>query len=326
MRVVISIVPLIAALACASSTPPAGEIKSDPAAASAATDTLTPLWAMRTCERVTFGAPAALCVDFGGTVYVADGSPPRLASYTESSERCVEFQAPDDTPAFRPSDVAVRGFFVYAVDEPDRSLLRWDASGSWRDVLLNFEDLTVPGRRISPYGLDVEASSGRVAVTDIENHQIILLDSYLDVDVAFGNYGAFAGQLDTPLGVSFTPRGELLVADSRNARVQFFSDAGTFRRAIPEDGVASPMRQPRRAVATEDGRVLVADPAAGRVFEFAPGGALMRAIAPAGGARFEPTDVAVARDGRFYVTDAASQTLYAFTIDTASGTDTTKEQ
>jgi sugar lactone lactonase YvrE len=62
------------------------------------------------------------------------------------------------------------------------------------------------------------------------------------------------------------------------------------------------------------------------VFEFAPGGALMRAIAPAGGARFEPTDVAVARDGRFYVTDAASQTLYAFTIDTASGTDTTKEQ
>ncbi|HXV13259.1 MAG TPA: NHL repeat-containing protein [Candidatus Krumholzibacteria bacterium] len=292
-------------------------------------ESVAPVWAMRACDRVTFGAPAALCVDFGGTVYLADASPPRLLSYTESSQRCVEFQTPDEWPAFRPSDVAVRGFFVYAIDEPDRALLRWDASGSWRDVLLNFEDITTPGRRISPYGLDVHASTGRVAVTDVENHRVILLDTYLNVDVSFGNYGAFEGQLDTPLGISFTPRGELLVADSGNARVQFFSDAGTFRRAIPADGAASPMRRPRRAVATEDGRVLVADPGAGRVFEFAPDGVLARALTPEGSARFEPSDVAVGRGGRVYVTDAASQTLFAF--DAApparadSPTSTTKE-
>lgn len=279
---------------------------------------------MRSCERVAFGAPAALCVDFGGTVYVADGSPPRLASYTEASERCVEFQSPDVWPAFRPSDVAVRGFFVYAVDEPDRALLRWDASGTWRDVLLNFEDLTVPGRRISPYGLDVDAPSGRVAVTDTENHQVILLDSYLDVDVAFGNYGSFDGQLDTPLGVSFTPQGELLVADTGNARVQFFSDSGTFLRAVPARGTASPMRHPRRAVATEDGSVVVADPAAGCLFEFANDGALTRTLVPAGAKRFEPTDVAVARDGRMYVTDRATQTLFAFAPD-APATSPNKE-
>lgn len=310
------------ALACSHAAPPPPDSAPDGSPASSIpTETLTPEWAMRSCERVTFGAPAALCVDFGGTVYVADGSPPRLASYTEESERCVEFQTPDVWPAFRPSDVAVRGFFVYAVDEPDRALLRWDASGTWRDVLLNFEDLTVPGRRISPYGLDVDAPSGRVAVTDVENHQIIVLDSYLDVDVAFGNYGSFDGQLDTPLGVSFTPRGELLVADSGNARVQFFSDAGTFRRAFPAG--ASPLRRPRRAVATEDGRVMVADPAAGRLFEFAPDGTLSRSLVPAGTERFEPTDVAVARDGRVYVTDAATQTLYAFA---AGATSPVKEQ
>jgi DNA-binding beta-propeller fold protein YncE len=245
-------------------------------------------------------------------VVVADASPPRLVSYTAESERCVEFQAPDPWPAFRPSGVAVRGFFVYAVDEPDRVLLRWDASGSWRDVLLNFEDLKAPGRRVSPYGLGVDASSGRVAVTDVENHQVIVLNTYLDVDVAFGNYGAFPGQLDTPLGVSFTPRGELLVADSGNARVQFYSDAGSYKRAIPAVGNTSPMRRPRRAVVTEDGRVLVADPVAGRLFEFGPDGALTRAIFPAGVPRFEPTDVVAARDGRLYVTDAARQTLYAF--------------
>jgi tripartite motif-containing protein 71 len=319
IRVITSLLPSVLVLACShAAPPPADSVPDGSPAASIETETLTPEWAMRSCERVAFGAPAALCVDFGGTVYVADGSPPRLVSYTEESKRCVEFQTPDAWPAFRPSDVAVRGFFVYAVDEPDRALLRWDASGTWRDVLVNFEDLTVPGRRVSPYGLDVDAPSGRVAVTDVENHQVIVLDSYLDVDVAFGNYGSFDGQLDTPLGVSFTPGGELLVTDTGNARVQFFSDAGTFRRAVPAGDSASPMRRPRRAVATEDGRVMVADPAAGRLFEFSPGGTLSRSLAPAGADRFEPTDVAVARDGRVYVTDAATQTLYAFAAAPAS--------
>ncbi|HEU4928772.1 MAG TPA: NHL repeat-containing protein, partial [Candidatus Krumholzibacteria bacterium] len=284
------------------------------AAAPAATERLDAVWAMRACERASFGEPVAITLDFGGTVYVADASPPRLVSYAEESQRCIEFQTPEDSPAFRPSDVAVRGFFVYAVDEPDRALLRWDASGSWRDVLVNFEDLDTPGRRISPFGLDVDAATGRVAVTDVENHQILVLDTYLEVDVAFGHYGAHPGQLDTPQGVSFTPRGELLVADTRNARVQFFSDAGTFRRAVPAGSADSPLRQPRNAVAGEDGRIWVADPAAGHVFEFAPDGALVRSLVPSASARFEPTDVAVTRNGRLYVTDAATQTLYAFVI------------
>ncbi len=324
MRIVLIIIGILAT-SCASSSPPpdrGGAGGADSVAAGpAGAETLEPIWAMRACERATFGEPVALALDFGGTVYVADASPPRLVSYAEESQRCIEYQTPEDSPAFRPSDVAVRGFFVYAVDEPDRALLRWDASGSWRDVLVNFEDLDTPGRRISPFGLDVDATTGRVAVTDIENHQILVLDTYLDVDVAFGNYGAFAGQLDTPLGVSFTPRGELLVADSRNARVQFFSDAGTFRRALPEQGARSPMRQPRNAVAGEDGRVWVADPAAGRVFEFAPAGSLSRSFVPSTGTRFEPTDVAVTRDGRLYVTDAATQTLYAFSLSAVSATE-----
>jgi tripartite motif-containing protein 71 len=306
---------ILLTLACASSGPPV-EKGAAPADVTTATDSLTPEKAMRSCERVTFGAPSSLCVDFAGTVVVADASPPRLVSYTAESERCVEFHSPDPWPAFRPSGVAVRGFFVYAIDEPDRVLLRWDASGSWRDVLLNFEDLSRPGRRVSPYGLAVDASTGRVAVTDVENHQVIVLNTYLDVDVAFGNYGSFPGQLDTPLGVSFTQHGELLVADSGNARVQVFTDAGAFVRVIPAEGETSPMRRPRRAVAGEDGRVWVADPGAGRLFEFAPDGTLRRALIPAGVPRFEPTDVVAARDGHLYVTDTARQTLYAFAFPT----------
>jgi hypothetical protein len=274
-------------------------------------DSLPPLHAFHSCDRLAIGAPAAVCVDFGGRAILADASPPRLFSYDAGTESCQEFQAPADRPAFRASDVSVRGFFVYALDEADRLLLRWDRSGAYRDVLVNFEDLAAR-RRVSPYGLDVDAS-GRVAISDVENHQILVLDTYLEVDVTFGNYGAFEGQLDTPLGVSFTPRGELLVADTGNGRLQVFSDAGAFRRVIPAAGSQNPMRRPRRAVETEDGRVYAADPVAGRVFEFRSDGSLHRAIVPAGASAFEPTDVAPA-DGALYVTDPASQTLYSIRV------------
>jgi sugar lactone lactonase YvrE len=261
---------------------------------------------------VTLGDPQAVTVDFGGVVLVADTSPPRLVSYHPPTAACQEFQAPVDRPAFRPSGVAVRGFFVYAVDETNRLLLRWDASGTYRDVLLNFDELD-QRRRVSPFGLDVDAS-GRTAITDVENHQVIVLDTYLDVDVAFGNFGSFEGQLATPQGIAFTPRGELLVADTGNARLQVFSDAGVFRRVIPTPGGTNPLRRPRRGVASEDGRVFVADPAAGRVFEFSPDGVLVRGIVPSAPGPFRPTHLALGRDGVLYVTDSASQSLYAFQV------------
>jgi sugar lactone lactonase YvrE len=179
-------------------------------------------------------------------------------------------------------------------------------------VLISFEDQN-ERRRVSPHGLDVDAS-GRTAITDIENHQVIVLDTYLEVDVAFGNFGSFEGQLDTPQGVTFTPRGELLVSDTGNARLEVFSDTGAFRRVIPAAGAPGLMRRPRDAVAAEDGRVFAADPVAGRIFEFSPDGGLVRTIVPATPGPFKPTDVALGRDGVLYVTDSASQSLYAIKV------------
>jgi sugar lactone lactonase YvrE len=285
---------------------------SRPAPASSATDTLDASFSFHTCARVTLGDPQAVTVDFNDMVVIADASPPRLVSYHPASGQCQEFQAPSDRPAFRPSGVAVRGFFVYAVDESNRLLLRWDGSGTYRDVLLNFDELD-QRRRVSPYGLDVDAS-GRTAITDIENHQVIVLDTYLEVDVAFGNFGTYEGQLSAPQGVAFTPRGDLLVADTGNSRLQIFSDTGAFRRMIPPAGSVNLMHRPRRAIAAEDGRVFAADPVAGRVFEFSADGGFVRTIVPSAPGPFRPTNLALGRDGVLFVTDSASQSLYAIKV------------
>jgi DNA-binding beta-propeller fold protein YncE len=254
----------------------------------------------------SLGEPLAVALDFGARAIVADGSPGRLVRWS-GPDTAVEFQRPS---GFYPSDVAVSGFFVYAVDEPARRILRFDDRGAYRDVLLNFQ-AAPSGRRVSPYGVAVDGT-GRMAVTDVENHQVLLYDAYLELEVAFGNYGSYEGQLAEPRGVSFAPDGNVLVADTGNRRVQVFTAGGAFVAAVPAAGMDNPLRRPRRAVADETGRILVADPVSGAVFVFARGGTSFRSIVPSGADDFAPTDVELSRSGEVYVADEASRSVMVF--------------
>jgi len=255
------------------------------------------------------GEPLGLAVDFSGNMYVADGVPGRLICWLAGGKGSLEFQKPAQQPGFYPSDVKVSAFFVYALDPVERSLLRFDNRGAYRDILIKFDEVAA-GRRIVPVGLDVD-SYGRVAVSDTGNHQVILFDSYLAVELVFGSYGSHPGQFDGPQGVAFTPDGGFLVTDTANRRLQFFDAGGKFSRSIPTGG-SSPLVKPRRAVVGKNGSVYVADPGAGRVFVFGSEGTLLRSIVPAGVSRFKPTDIDVDVSGTIYVTDAASSSLFVF--------------
>lgn len=261
---------------------------------------------------VTLGEPLGVAVDFDGNAIVADGSPGRLVKFDATGTRAQEFDQPFGSPGFYPTDIALYGFFSYAIDERQRTLVRFDKDGTYRDVLLNFEQLEGT-RRVSPYGMGVDAQ-GRIAITDIENHQVLLFDSFLRLDILFGNYGSYAGQLDTPLGVSFTAEGEVVVADTGNRRVQVFSDAGVPLRILPAEGQSNTFLNPRRAVADRDGVLYVADPTAGRVFVLDTEGKLLSELVPAETDEYQPTDVEIHRDGRLFVTDALNRVLYVFKV------------
>ncbi|MEJ2719589.1 MAG: NHL repeat-containing protein [bacterium] len=259
---------------------------------------------------ITLGAPRALTVDFTGNIVVADGLPGRIVLWIESTDQSLEFQRPNQQAGFNPSDVKLYGFFVYGLDPVARNLLRFDNRGAYRDILIKFDEI-VPSQLITPVGFDVDRS-GRIAVTDTKNHQILLFDSYLALELVFGSYGSAPGQFDTPQGVTFTGDGGFLVVDSGNRRVQFFDAGGGFTASIPAEGEKNPMVRPRRAVIDTKGNVFVADPAAGRVFVYGEDGVLIRTIAPAGVSRFEPADVDVTRMDRVIVVDAANNSLFVF--------------
>ena len=271
---------------------------------------ITPRAVHRQMGSIVLGEPIGVAVSFSGAVYLADGAPGRLLIWDDPVGSAQEFQLPAQNPGFYTSDLATHGFFVYAVDAVGRSLLRFDKHGAYRDVLINFSEFG-DGRRVSPFGIDTD-NGGRIVVTDIENHQVLLLDSYLNLEVAFGNYGSFPGQFIAPEGVAFNDNNELIVADTGNARIQVLSETGTVLRTVPLQGRPSPLRLPRRAVESDSGWLYVADPGAGRVFVFDANGVLVDALFPVGEERFQPTDVELGGDGALYVTDQGTRALFVF--------------
>jgi len=285
---------------------------SEPPAALADADAVTPIASYHSLGDVSLVDPVGVALDFTGNAFVSDGSVGRIILVTKDGSGAQEFQQPTRSPGFYPADVCVYGFYVYSVDQTGRTILRFSTNGAYRDVLLNFEQLTY-SRRVSPFGIATDGS-GRIAITDVENHQILLFDSYLSLEAAFGNYGSHMGQLDTPKGVSFTPKGSVVVADTGNRRIQIFSTTGSVERVLPADDKENYLQEPRRAVMDQAGHIYVADPRAGRVFIFGPDGRLLQSLVPPGVSPFRPTDVELSTDGRIYVTDAASSTLFVFQV------------
>lgn len=269
-----------------------------------------PLAVYHSVGGVVLGEPRAIAIDFSGNPLVADGVPGRVIRLLLSRQEALEFDTPAGSPGFYPSDLTLSGFFTYVIDEVGRKLVRFDRNGAYLDVLIRF-DHPVEGRRLSPLGLDVDGT-GRIAISDVESHRIVIFDSYLAVEIAFGTYGSHPGQFRGPQGVSFTDKGDLLVADSGNARVQLFDERAAFVRSFPREDGDSPLVRPRRAVMDKEGSVYVADPSAGRVFVFDNDGELTRSIVPEGVGSFQPTDIEVTTTGLVYVTDVATNSLYVF--------------
>lgn len=263
----------------------------------------------RDAAGTALGEPLSLAVDFAGRVYAGDGAPGRIVGWLGPDEGAVEFQKPTRQPGFYPSDIEAGGFFVYALDPMHRTLLRFDNRGAYRDILIKFDELA-GGRRITPTGLDVD-QHGRIVVSDTGNHQVMVFDSYLAVELVFGNYGSHAGQFDGPEGVAFTPAGGFVVTDTGNRRLQIFDAGGRFLASVP-GAAPNPLVSPRRAVVNRDGAFVVADPGARRVFVFAADGTLVRSVFPANARDFRPTDVEVDASNAIYVTDAASASVLVF--------------
>lgn len=197
-----------------------------------------------------------------------------------------------------------------------------------------------------PAMADAAASDGRrlsvgpghlLALTDPDLHRVVLYDVGSDRPrklVAFGELGSKPGQLESPHGAAITARGDLLVADTSNHRVQDFDLTGALagwpgrllrtwgggpgpgpaELDTPQSGLAvSPLEDQQRRVFvidTRNNRVVVYD------VDGRPTGLVLGGQGRGAGQLDAPVGLAVGAQGRrVYVAEAGNKRVSAFAAD-----------
>jgi len=230
--------------------------KSTPATATGdpAPFTLTFLDSFRGSEATPLVAPMGVAVGLG-QVFVADPRAGEVAVFGMSGDSQGALR---DQSLTEPIGVAVDAASgtVWVADRGSRSILAFDADGSFRTVFTPADGIAGSADELASWRpVAVDASGGRLYVVDISGGRVVAFDA----DSRWvAEYGVLErtdnGRLSYPVAVQ-VEADEVFVADGNNRRLAIFAkDSGAFLRAIALPGV------PRGLAVVSDGsRVLVSD-------------------------------------------------------------------
>jgi sugar lactone lactonase YvrE len=250
-----------------------------------------------------------------GTLIVCDEKRGFVFGLDPRTQQWFEFSTPRGGN-YRPVDVRVDGFQVLVLDIGGRAIDRYDLGGPYRDRLVNFPALD-PGYDTTPAAFDVDID-GRVAVADGGEDQILLLDSFLSVQMRVGTPGPHRDQFSEPSGVGFLPDGGFMVSDRDNRRLQRYNRLGYFE-AVYGGGyeVDNPFITPQGLDVDRWGNVFVADPAAALIHVLGPRGQMLFAVGPGLGLLATPEmpmDVALGPGDLLAVSDRSRGVILVFRV------------
>ncbi|CAI8057340.1 Tripartite motif-containing protein 3 [Geodia barretti] len=111
----------------------------------------------------------------------------------------------------------------------------------------------------TPYAIAYNHTNNRVYVCDTFNHRITILNHDLTFHGSFGSRGSEVGQFNQPYGISVNRRGNVLVADGRNNRIQIFDANGHHLSSITNTGAGERLRGPVSVAVGPDDWVYVVE-------------------------------------------------------------------
>jgi sugar lactone lactonase YvrE len=219
-------------------------------------------------------------------------------------------------PQMLPLDLATHGFLLFVLDSGTRQVLRYSADGAYRDVFVDLQRLD-PAARIEPSALAVDRD-GRLAVTDVANHRVVVTGPFLQIETVVGEFGRFESQFQEPRGVCFGTAGVLYVSDRGNRRVQAFDRTGFLVRASTSvDDLDGIFVAPSGLASDRFGNVFVCDTGRGEVVVLSPD---LRPLTFVGtgdmdvGYLARPVDCAIGPDDRLFVVDLGREALLVYEI------------
>src|SRR6185295_11493553 len=165
---------------------------------------------------------------------------------------------------------------VGVLDRENRRVVAFDLFGRRIGTVLDLADPTLEAQigRVDA-GILAADRGGALYLTDPARERILCFDASGRYLRAVGGYGSRPGQLRGVRGLALTDRGELVVAERLNARIQILDNSGRPVRSWPLLVGRAAAELP---LATDDeGRVAVADEATGRLWLFDAGGRVVAA-------------------------------------------------
>jgi len=178
-----------------------------------------------------FMFPMSLNVDQLGMVYVADYYRECVVKFDASGvflkEWCNNSGGITDMTA--PYDITIDHLgIVYVVDYFSMYIFKFTSEGS---LISKFMPSPHSGQ-IS--GIDVD-ENGNIFVTDQGYSSVRVLNPSGQILTTFGGYGSEPGQLRNPERIVLGPEGQVIVADSKNLRMQIFTTS--IPDSDPESGL-----------------------------------------------------------------------------------------
>jgi tripartite motif-containing protein 71 len=268
--------------------------------------------ASRDSVRSGVDQPAGVALDAFGRLYVTDLAQHRLQQFSADGTPLWETGTlgSGDGGMRRPSSVTPVGtLFVAVLDVENRRVLAFDLFGRAKGVLIDLSALESDEAfgRIDPVGIAADRG-GALYLADAERDRVLAFDFAGRPTGAIGGYGTRTGSMRGVRGLAVTPRGEIVVAERGNARVQRLTSAGR--------GLASwplPVRAGRGALAVaadDSGRVAVADEAAGRLWVFDRAGTMLARLDGLDG----PRGIAFEGERGLIVSEARAGRVRRFTL------------
>lgn len=290
--------------------------------------------------------PTDIALDSNGFVYIVDSGNNRIAVFDKNGNFSKVF---GDKELLHPWGIAVNGSYLYVSDTGNHRIVTFTMQGIKNDIIgqrgigptqfnyptgiqidgkgqlwvadsgnnrivrirKNFENLVIGWDSITIEPLGLAQSDGMVYVADNNSNLVNVYEMATGKFVnSIGLSGTSATGLQKPVDCDFLPRGDLVVSDSGNSRIQVYSKNGEHLVSFGSKGTSSgQLNSPGGLACTKSGKIIIADTGNKRVSIFSQGGTWEFDIKEN---VEQPVDCAEDSLGRIWVADAGSGTIQIY--------------
>jgi DNA-binding beta-propeller fold protein YncE len=228
-----------------------------------------------------FRLPAA-AVTVGNATFVIDTGDARLLKLDANGKVAATFDASSDPRLVfkQPMAMATDGSKLYIANSLASEILVVDSASGRFSRSIQLQPLKAGEKAPRPIGVALLPNGG-LAVSDADNHRVLILDEGGRVVRTIGTGTRASGKdgFNVPAGIATDQAGNLYVVDTLNSRVAEFAPDGSFLTQFGRAGVtAGTLARPKGVAVDAAGRVFVSDAFSVAVEVFNPDGSYLGLI------------------------------------------------